>query len=246
MSQRTHFIRHEPCGNCGSRDNLARYSDGSAWCFGCGFFQPGKLSGWVIQTMDVEPSAEDAIELPPDYSIEYGSEAVSWAGKYGLNPLTLIRNGVYWSEYRKQLIFPWWNKDSTPNKLLAYQARNFRVGAPKYLTKGKLDEVLPIYHRAPDKKTKKLCLVEDAISAIKIANMTCDSMPCLTSTLSKEKQSRLSEMYDEIIVWLDGNMYKSALEIADSLAFLGTETQVINTIPDPKAHSYQEIYTILG
>ena len=30
-----HFVAHEPCPACGSRDNLARYSDGSAHCFGC-------------------------------------------------------------------------------------------------------------------------------------------------------------------------------------------------------------------
>ena len=30
------FLRHEPCPNCGSRDNLARYVDDSAYCFGCG------------------------------------------------------------------------------------------------------------------------------------------------------------------------------------------------------------------
>ncbi len=29
------FVRHEPCPGCKSRDNLARYSDGSAYCFGC-------------------------------------------------------------------------------------------------------------------------------------------------------------------------------------------------------------------
>jgi twinkle protein len=29
------FVQHEPCPKCGSKDNLARYSDGSAYCFGC-------------------------------------------------------------------------------------------------------------------------------------------------------------------------------------------------------------------
>ena len=29
------FIKHEPCPSCGSKDNLARYSDNSAYCFGC-------------------------------------------------------------------------------------------------------------------------------------------------------------------------------------------------------------------
>lgn len=31
------FLRHEPCPECGSKDNLARYDDGHATCFGCGY-----------------------------------------------------------------------------------------------------------------------------------------------------------------------------------------------------------------
>ena len=34
------FVRHEPCPECQSRDNLARYSDGHAYCFGCHYREP--------------------------------------------------------------------------------------------------------------------------------------------------------------------------------------------------------------
>lgn len=34
------FIQHEPCNSCGSKDNLARYSDGHAYCFGCKYYEP--------------------------------------------------------------------------------------------------------------------------------------------------------------------------------------------------------------
>ena len=33
------FIGHEACPSCGSRDNLARYDDGHAWCFGCNYYE---------------------------------------------------------------------------------------------------------------------------------------------------------------------------------------------------------------
>ncbi len=35
------FIQHEPCPSCKSSDNLARYNDGSAYCFGqgCGYVE---------------------------------------------------------------------------------------------------------------------------------------------------------------------------------------------------------------
>jgi len=35
------FVRKEPCPECGSRDNLGRYSDGHGHCFGCGYYEKG-------------------------------------------------------------------------------------------------------------------------------------------------------------------------------------------------------------
>lgn len=35
------FITHEPCPSCGSKDNLARYSDGHGYCFGCQHYEKG-------------------------------------------------------------------------------------------------------------------------------------------------------------------------------------------------------------
>jgi twinkle protein len=39
----THLWK-EPCPACGSRDNLARYSDGHGYCFGCGHYEKGTQS----------------------------------------------------------------------------------------------------------------------------------------------------------------------------------------------------------
>jgi len=36
------FLQHEPCPDCGSQDNLARYDDGHGYCFGCGRWEPGE------------------------------------------------------------------------------------------------------------------------------------------------------------------------------------------------------------
>ena len=40
--ENSEFITHEPCPICNSRDNLARYSDGHGYCFGCGHYEKGK------------------------------------------------------------------------------------------------------------------------------------------------------------------------------------------------------------
>jgi twinkle protein len=40
--QESEFLKHEPCPSCGSRNNLARYSDGHGHCFGCGHYEHGE------------------------------------------------------------------------------------------------------------------------------------------------------------------------------------------------------------
>ena len=58
----TEFIHHEPCPNCGSKDNLARYSDGHGYCFGCEYLERADGDKKVKETKPVA----DLIEL--DYS----------------------------------------------------------------------------------------------------------------------------------------------------------------------------------
>lgn len=38
--EESEFLWREPCPECGSRDNVARYSDGHAYCFGCEYYEP--------------------------------------------------------------------------------------------------------------------------------------------------------------------------------------------------------------
>ena len=42
MQETSEFLRKEPCPSCGSKDNLARYTDGHGWCFGCGHREKGE------------------------------------------------------------------------------------------------------------------------------------------------------------------------------------------------------------
>ena len=47
-----HYVGKEPCPECGSKDNLARYSDGHGWCFGCNYREP------PTDQEVIEPTAE--------------------------------------------------------------------------------------------------------------------------------------------------------------------------------------------
>ncbi len=73
------FKQHEPCPNCGSADNLARYHDGSAWCFGCHYRERRDASAWIPAT-----STESSLELldhpskPDDCGTSFSETAVEW------------------------------------------------------------------------------------------------------------------------------------------------------------------------
>ena len=41
MKTESMFLHKEPCPSCGSKDNLARYSDGHGHCFGCNHYEHG-------------------------------------------------------------------------------------------------------------------------------------------------------------------------------------------------------------
>ena len=51
------MLRHEPCPNCGSRDNLGRYSDGHGFCFGCGYYEKPN-TGNVVDIATKKPTIE--------------------------------------------------------------------------------------------------------------------------------------------------------------------------------------------
>lgn len=59
------FVKHEPCPNCGSRDNLGRYSDGSGYCYGCRSYYQGEGAA-IVDTQKLPPQwlSGEAIALP--------------------------------------------------------------------------------------------------------------------------------------------------------------------------------------
>ena len=60
------FVGREPCPTCGSDNNLARYSDGHAYCFGatCDHYEPaeGSKSEGTPQTQEDKPQARNLID----------------------------------------------------------------------------------------------------------------------------------------------------------------------------------------
>ncbi len=253
------FVQHEPCIACGSRDNFARYDDGGGVCFGCGHWEPPTISGYVAKKQQYAKQEGLRYGLPVDFSQQYSAESVAWIQQYGLTADELLRRGVGFSQRNNQLIFTFYQGE----ELVLWQARNFTKGRKKYFTAGDKNDVYRVFptgrcSSAVDSgrpsildtadhhdKGRRLVIVEDCVSAIKIARQE-DSLPCLGATLTNRLIASLRASYGFLEVWLDGNKFDAAQDICRRAQLLGMAARAIWTELDPKEYPDEYITNVLG
>lgn len=224
------FLQHESCPKCGSKDNLGRYSDDSAYCFGCGYTEKG---GKYTPPTDRLPD-EPQIRLPKDATNAIGTEGRDWLDKYEITPAEQQRYRMLWSDSRRQLIFPLYNKDG---QLAAWQGRNFDPQSKgKYFSQGKIHDLLYFC----GKKSSPVILVEDLLSAIKIGRMSV-AMPLFGSEASTALLMRLKGHCSSIITWLDSDKWKNSQDIVKRAQSIGLPAMSAYTNLDPKEYSTEQI-----
>jgi len=233
------FVGHGPCEKCGSKDNVAWYESGTGYCFGCGaYFKGARGASLVAQFPNNARKGlrEDGVRPPPDdYCTDFPHKVVAWISKYDLTPVDLIRNNVKWSPSREQLIYLFFGEHSD---VVLWQARNFREGVShkdRFFTGGTPNEVVAAYHSSQARGTG--VVVEDCISAMKVAMAGADGIPCFGSTLSDKKLTRLAGLYDRLFIWLDYDKFKESTKMARKAGLLGVKTRTICTDLDPKEYS---------
>ena len=242
------FLKHIGCERCGSSDARAVYDDGSSFCFSCRKPTGSKVSGYVASSLRPDAEEETKVVLPSDVTQNYPEHAVAWCNKYDITVEQMLQNNMVYSKWKDQLIFTWYD-DS--NKLLAYQARNLNAvsKAKRYYTCGDVNNLLPIYPcRSGSINARRLVLVEDCLSAIKISyteGLGCSSMPLLGSGISRTKLSRLRPFYDLLDVFLDPDMWHKSLNIVKQAQMLGFQARAVQSDRDPKEHDYLSLTELL-
>ena len=234
------FVKHESCPRCGSRDNLGRYSDGSAWCFGCHYTESVSRSEHLHSVVQLK---DEHVQLSDDLCNDFPRHVVEWLKRYDVSVGEAIKWGWKYSPGRDQLVFLF--NDGEGNVAVS-QARNFNpvsAAKRKYYNQGSPKDVLPIFH-APTKQ-RTIVVVEDAVSAARIARQ-CDAMPCLGSYLPARKIMALRVLnYETLLVWLDADKLKEAREIETMAKWVGLSARTIYTELDPKEYTDKEIYETL-
>ena len=218
------FLRHQPCPECGSKDNCSVWDDGHEWCFGCGYYKPGVAWKTIIKK---DKNARNPIAFPVDSSDNLPIKAQTWYKTYGLNDYDAAKNKFKWSEEKQWLIMPVYG---AKDDLLMYQARCFGTG-PKYFTKGNpqsIDHIIGENSAAP-----VLFVVEDLLSAIKISKIAT-VMPLWGSSISNERLVRLSRSYTTLVIWLDYDKAHESVRIRERASNLFKKSFIIIHKQDPK------------
>lgn len=133
------FLRHTSCPKCGSRDNLAEYSDGSTFCFGCRYSTRGTTSGFVTDRTNELNASDGEPKLKLTGTSSYPPIIVEWLNKYRVEPIVAIQRGVLYDATLDQLNFPFYSKEG----LVCVQSRNFnsyRAAKAKYYNVGNSQE----------------------------------------------------------------------------------------------------------
>lgn len=251
MSSR--FVSHDSCPACGSKDNLARYDDGGAFCFGC-HYREGRTHRPMRRSEEDDGRRDKP--LPDDIGHHYSEACVEWLGRFHVDVPTAIVNGLVWSPKNEQLIY---------QMGVCWQARNFggfwleKFG--KCYTSGDVNACLHIYDtgsvdqaeqgnngsggtESTVRRSETLVIVEDPVSALRIGSL-CPSMPLLGSHLAQARLNAIARLYPRVMFWLDSDKLKEARAMEQRAKYMGLSTRTVYTDEDPKCYTNDQLLEIL-
>lgn len=244
------FSHHEACPSCGSKDNLGVWQDGHKWCFGCGFYIPGYKTMSVkdieqqLRRQEKKKTANNDIHLPDDFSSSIAKPALDWLMQYGLTEEEIHHNHIGWSHARHALIFAFFDPSGN---LLLYQERNFNpdIVGRKYFTQGFPDDNFIIYFPNGASSSRRLVLVEDVVSAIKVGRQF-PCAPLFGSQVSLDRIRRASDRFEELVLWLDKDKALESLKTKIRASPYFNKVTTIVTDLDPKEYSDHDINEFLA
>jgi twinkle protein len=191
------FLRKEPCPKCGSRDNLARYTDGHAYCFtgGCRHYEPGD-SNLTDQTEAAEPRTTDFVPL---------GEPADWASR-GIN----LESAQKWGFTRSNL-------NGQPVRLFNYRNsaqqlvwQKIRFAGKDFRSKGAKEDMCLYGQWLWRDGGKRVVIVEGELDAISLSQMQGHKWPvvsipngCDGAAKALRKSLQWLEQFDEIVLMFD-------------------------------------------
>jgi len=193
-------VAKEPCPSCGSRDNLARYSDGHAYCFGQG------CDHW-------EPPTDGSYERTEERSAPRNQDLLEGAYKTlkarGIHEDTCRLFGYQMGRFRDETVHIANYRDPKTREVTGQKLR-FRDkddGMP-WLGKGSKP---PFYGQwLPVRGTRRLVVTEGEIDAMSVSQVQDNKWPVVSVPLGCDDAAKcfarnldFLKQFDEIVIMLD-------------------------------------------
>ena len=232
ITMTSQFIRHHPCTECGSKDNLAEYTN-SWYCFGCGYYKKKNDLNSLRERLS-KSLTSDRVGYPLDTTEKIPPQALKWLLKYNITPEEIANHNIAWHEPDLLVLY---------NSNSYWQGRVFSdVTTQKYKSWGQK----PIVMYGTVKKAVGVVLVEDILSAICVARVPdIIAIPMFGTSCSRELEKHLQKLDIFTYVWLDGDVKKKSIALKNRLKSLGLLTKSILTSKDPKTFTKEEIEELL-
>ncbi len=219
--------RH-PCMDCGSSDGLAEYADGT-YCFSCNK-STKKINLSNIQVEDISDHSSITKQPIPAF-------VKRWLSQYDIGHALIERHCLSWSVGHNRLVVPIIEAHSAPTA--AWLRSIDSTVTPKWLYVGPKPTELLYLHTLNNVAYNAICVVEDALSAIRVSELM-DVVSLGGTNASSERLSQILLQYSSIVLWLDGD---KAGQIASKK--LRPIVQ-IRTKKDPKLFSPKEMEGLLN
>lgn len=247
---------HEECGDTRERLYVKRTKKGWLYhCFNCGAsgFKSSDTTSldnlkerlkYARESQEILTgiSETNTIILPRDYTTNIPTLGSIWLSSYGITEAEVKQYRFGYSDKLNRLILPLYD---SKGELIFWQGRYLSKPDkehPKYLNmrgpKGKY-----AIFKSLD-KCKIVCLVEDILSAIKVARVA-DSIPLLGSYISNSLLTYLKD-YKQVKLWLDNDKRFESLKYSQRIRLLtGLPCKSIISSLDPKEYKSEEIIKFL-
>ncbi len=225
------------CPKCNANRGLAQYDNGE-WCFSCSYFNPSKSLVLCDKQLRIEDNLDYVDNLLPIYNYnEY-----SYLKQYYITKSLCDKHNVKYDQQSQRILFPYYDRYE---RIAFLWGRSVKQNQLKWLFKGNKFGSLFYLKQSDKRASRKICVVEDVISAIRVSQY-CDVIALGGTNSDNKLLVPLFLQYDEILLWLDGDEAgrKAAQKLRSKLKLI-RKTKIIRTLKDPKCTVPSEMIEIL-
>lgn len=236
-------LRYQPCPKCRNNgkdsrgDNLVVYPDGSEHCYACRYH---RNSYFRFNENSVEPINYGSKNLlPADFTREVPANAWQWVLQYGL-PWSYWKDSCGYSPSQERLVFLVESEHQLQFSNGRYVGQSTDKHIPKWHVWGNAHKHCHVIQSSIH--NPGVVLVEDLISAAKVAVSGYTSIPLFGTKIHPCHLWYLSQSNEPIYLWLDKdqelNVKKQAMQLA---ALISLNVTVVITKKDAKWLSSAQI-----